>query len=32
LVSWNFFDNYLKSQGVDTKTVEYPVFKYYSVR
>ncbi len=32
LVSWNFFDAYLKSQGVDSKTVEYPVFKYYSVK
>ncbi|MFN0728659.1 M14 family metallopeptidase [Polaribacter gochangensis] len=32
LVSWNFFDDYLKEQGVETKTVAYPVFKYYSVR
>tara|TARA_R110002124_G_scaffold89643_6_gene229218 strand:+ start:4181 stop:5809 length:1629 start_codon:yes stop_codon:yes gene_type:complete len=32
LVSWNFFDDYLKSQGVETKSVAYPVFKYYSVK
>ena len=32
LVSWNFFDAYLKEQGVNTKQVEYPVFKYYSVK
>ena len=32
LVSWNFFDDYLKSQGIETKSVEYPVFKYYSVK
>ncbi|WP_188597811.1 M14 family zinc carboxypeptidase [Polaribacter pacificus] len=32
LATWNFFDEYLKAQGVDTKAVEYPVFKYYSVR
>jgi hypothetical protein len=32
LLTWNFFDDYLKSQGVETKTVEYPVFKYYSLK
>ncbi|WKD85314.1 hypothetical protein KCTC32516_00654 [Polaribacter huanghezhanensis] len=32
LVSWNFFDDYLKAQGVETKSVAYPVFKYYSVK
>ncbi len=32
LVKWNFFDAYLKAQGVDSKTVEYPVFKYYSMK
>jgi len=32
LVTWNFFDAYLKSQGVGSKTVEYPVFKYYSIK
>jgi len=32
LVTWNFFDTYLKSQGVDSKTVAYPVFKYYTLK
>ena len=32
LVSWNFFDEYLKEQGVEAKPVEYPVFKYYSLK
>jgi hypothetical protein len=32
LVTWNFFDAYLKSQGVASKRVEYPVFKYYFVK
>jgi len=32
LVTWNFFDAYLKAQGVASKTVAYPVFKYYSVK
>jgi hypothetical protein len=32
LLSWNFFDAYLNSQGVNSNPVEYPVFKYYSVR
>ena len=32
LVTWNFFDAYLKGQGVASKTVAYPVFKYYSVK
>lgn len=29
LVTWNFFDAYLEQRGVDTKAVEYPVFKYF---
>ena len=32
LVSWNFFDAYLKEQGVNTKPVEYPVFKSFSIK
>ena len=32
LVSWNFFDAYLKEQGVNTKPVEYPVFKSYPTK
>jgi hypothetical protein len=32
LVSWNFFDEYLKTQGVNTKPVAYPVFKSYSLK
>jgi Zinc carboxypeptidase len=28
-VTWNFFDDYLKTLGVGEKLVEYPVFKYY---
>ncbi|CAN0240917.1 unnamed protein product, partial [Chrysoparadoxa australica] len=27
LVTWNFFDEYFKSNGVDSKPVEYPIFK-----
>jgi hypothetical protein len=29
LVTWNFFDEYLDKAGVNTKPVEYPVFKFY---
>jgi hypothetical protein len=32
LVTWNFFDAYLKEKGVETKTVAYPIFKTYSVK
>lgn len=32
LATWNFFDEYLEAQGVNEKTVEYPVFKYYSLK
>lgn len=28
-VTWNFFDEYLEKNGVTTKVVAYPVFKYY---
>lgn len=28
-ITWNFFDEYLEKQGIATKPVEYPVFKYY---
>lgn len=29
LVNWNFFDPYLKQQGIDNHPVAYPVFKYF---
>ncbi len=29
LVTWNFFDEYFEKEGVSTKSVEYPVFKYF---
>jgi hypothetical protein len=29
LVTWNFLDSYLEEQGVATKPVEYPIFKYF---
>ena len=32
LVTWNFFDQYLKEKGVERNEVEYPVFKYYSIK
>lgn len=28
-VTWNFFDEYLGEQSMNTKTVTYPVFKFY---
>lgn len=31
LLNWNFLDEYLESRGVNTKKVEYPVFKVYSI-
>jgi len=27
LATWNFFDEHLKKNGIDTQSVEYPVFK-----
>ncbi|MBV9986458.1 MAG: M14 family metallopeptidase [Chitinophagaceae bacterium] len=29
LLVWNFFDTYLEGQQVNTKPVEYPIFKYF---
>jgi hypothetical protein len=29
LLTWNFFDNYLASKKVNSKKVEFPVFKYF---
>lgn len=29
LVTWNFFDEYFEKNGIDSKNVEYPVFKYF---
>jgi hypothetical protein len=28
LVTWNFFDDYFEKQGINNKSVAYPVFKY----
>ncbi len=30
LLNWNFFDEYMEQNGVNTKTVAYPIFKYFS--
>ncbi len=30
LAVWNYFDDYLKKRGVESKNVLFPVFKYYS--
>ncbi len=30
LLNWNFFDEYLDQNGVNTKTVAFPIFKYFS--
>ena len=32
LVTWNFFDAYFKENGLDSKPVVYPVFKYYLLK
>ncbi|MFY0591739.1 M14 family metallopeptidase [Roseivirga sp.] len=32
LVTWNFFDKYFDDAGIASKTVEYPVFKYFEVK
>jgi hypothetical protein len=32
LLTWNFFDDYLKQQGVNEKQVEYPIFKYFELK
>jgi hypothetical protein len=32
LVTWNFFDDYFKANGLDNKPVVYPVFKYYQLK
>jgi hypothetical protein len=29
LVAWNFFDDYFEKNGIDSKNVEYPIFKYF---
>lgn len=29
LLTWNFFDDYFEKNGVDSKKVDYPVFKYF---
>jgi hypothetical protein len=29
LVTWNFFDEYFEKNGIDSKNVEYPIFKYF---
>ncbi len=30
LLAWNFFDAYVDANGVNTKPVEFPVFKYFA--
>ena len=32
LITWNFFDEYLEKEGINEKSVEYPVFKYYDLK
>lgn len=32
LVTWNFFDDYFKKNGVDKGSVKYPVFKYFEIK
>ncbi|KPK89845.1 hypothetical protein AMJ80_09175 [bacterium SM23_31] len=32
LAVWNYFDKYLKAQGVENKSVPYPVFKYITIK
>lgn len=29
LIFWNFFDEYFEENGIDSKNVEYPIFKYF---
>ncbi|KPK89844.1 hypothetical protein AMJ80_09170 [bacterium SM23_31] len=31
LAYWNYFDDYLKAQGVENNSVPYPVFKYIKI-
>ena len=31
LLTWNFFDSYFDQNGVSTKPVEFPIFKYFSL-
>lgn len=32
LLLWNFFDTYLEGKSVATQPVEYPMFKYFSIK
>ena len=32
LVTWNFFDDYFKENGLDNQPVAYPIFKYYQMK
>ncbi len=32
LVTWNFFDGYFKNNGIDKRSVKYPIFKYFEVK
>ncbi|MCH8285035.1 M14 family metallopeptidase [candidate division KSB1 bacterium] len=29
LATWNYFDDYLKAQGIENNSVLYPIFKYF---
>ena len=31
LLTWNFFDSYFDQNGISTKPVEFPIFKYFSL-
>lgn len=32
LLTWNFFDDYFKKNGVDKGPVKYPIFKYFEIK
>ncbi|KAF0240450.1 MAG: hypothetical protein FD183_1052 [Chitinophagaceae bacterium] len=32
LLNWNFFDTYLEANGVNTKPVDFPIMKYFSIK
>ena len=32
LLVWNFFDAYLEANNIATQPVEFPVFKYFSIK
>jgi hypothetical protein len=32
LVTWNFFDDYFKKNGIEKGSVKYPIFKYFEIK